>query len=151
MSNRAPYDHNKVTNDLKGLRIENLNASHRKERNPSEHIIVTAKKADQYGNHKEVITIDVFHPLRYRTGIERVTACMWVHNSATDTHLSGSGWAGGCGYHKTSAAIDDAFQSAGIELQASFSGCGDSPTMEAVRAVMKALGYRKNQYIITKR
>ena len=151
MSKQAPYDINKVMNEIKGLRTENLNVNHRKERNPSEHIIVTLKKPDQYGNHKEIVTIDVFHPKHYRTGMERVHCCMWVHDSSTDTHLSGSGWACGCGYHKTSAAIDEAFSSAGIEMQRSFGGCGDSPVRVAIAALMKALGYRKNQYIVTSR
>jgi hypothetical protein len=46
-----------------------------------------------------------------------VYASVWIHGD--DIYTSGHGSAGGYGYHKESAAIDDAITSAGIELYGS--------------------------------
>ena len=46
-----------------------------------------------------------------------VYASLWVH--AFEVHTSGSGSAGGWGYHKESAAIASAITSAGVELYGS--------------------------------
>lgn len=43
-----------------------------------------------------------------------VYASLWVH--AFECHTSGTGTAGGWGYHKDSAAVGEAISSAGIEL-----------------------------------
>lgn len=42
-----------------------------------------------------------------------VYCCLWLHG---DAGASGRGSAGGYGYHKKSAALDEAIESAGIEL-----------------------------------
>jgi hypothetical protein len=52
---------------------------------------------------------------------------------------SGSGWAGGYGYDKESAALDDAIRNAGITLSRSISGTGEC--RQALEAVARALGY----------
>lgn len=44
-------------------------------------------------------------------------AVLWVYGA--DFYAQGSGKAGGYGYHKTSAAVDDAIDSAGFELYGS--------------------------------
>lgn len=49
-----------------------------------------------------------------------VYASLWVNTF--DAHTSGTGSAGGYGYHKESAAIQDAITSAGIELYGSAYG-----------------------------
>lgn len=43
-----------------------------------------------------------------------VYCCIWVHGKSF--WMSGKGSAGGCGYHKSSAALQDAIISAGIKL-----------------------------------
>jgi hypothetical protein len=50
---------------------------------------------------------------------------------------SGSGSAGGGGYHKGSAALDEAIRSAGITLSRSISGTGEC--MQALMAIAKAM------------
>jgi hypothetical protein len=96
-----------------------------------------------------------------------VYCCVWIR-TARGTWHSGRGSAGGCGYHKTSAALDDALASAGVELygypysnpnrdrdgkpiedltalktkRASISGVGESAMRYALEAVAKAAGYR---------
>ncbi len=67
---------------------------------------------------------------------------------------SGSGKAGGGGYHKESAALQEAIDSAGIQLfgdcygreenkrPARIAGCGDSSMKLALTAITRAAGYR---------
>lgn len=71
----------------------------------------------------------------------KVYASIWVHDSTHNIFTSGKGSAGGYGYHKTSAAVDEAIQSAGIELSQGISGVGDSAIKEALVAIVRALGY----------
>ena len=82
-----------------------------------------------------------------------VYCSLWANGK--NRYISGHGHAGGYGYHKVSAAFQDALSSAGIKLvgdpygrvdtakQCSVSGVGDSGVNRACKAVAKALGYRK--------
>lgn len=63
----------------------------------------------------------------------RVTAIVWVGGA------HGSGWAGGYGYHKQSAAVSAAIASAGFELDQDIAGRGDSAITEALCAVAVAV------------
>ena len=81
-----------------------------------------------------------------------VYAVLWVR--CADGHwTSGSGHAGGYGYHKESAAIADAVKSAGIELKDmdrtdhmkhyfDFGGTGTSYYPQVFEAIARAAGYR---------
>lgn len=85
-----------------------------------------------------------------------IHAVLWVR--CADGHwTSGSGSAGGWGYHKESAALADAVKSAGIELKDmdraddpnhlpryyfDFSGTGDSYYPQVFEAIARAAGYR---------
>lgn len=90
-----------------------------------------------------------------------VYACIWAHTG--EISVSGKGSAGGYGYHKASAAIDEAISSAGIELygspygrdeepnrKASISGVGDTAIELALRAIGRALGYTEKQMYIVR-
>lgn len=48
---------------------------------------------------------------------------------------SGRGSAGGCGYHKESAALEDAFASAGVKFEAHFNGAGEAAMVRAIATV----------------
>jgi hypothetical protein len=74
-------------------------------------------------------------------------SCLWVHDKKNNIYCSGSGSAGGYGYHRPSAASSEAFQTAGIELSESISGRGDRAQEEALLSLAKKLGYRKT-YVI---
>lgn len=72
---------------------------------------------------------------------------LWVHIPACKRapqgfHASGSGRAGGCGYHRPSAAAAEAFADAGIVLGSDISGVGDSAMREALYAVGDYFGFR---------
>ena len=67
-----------------------------------------------------------------------VYCSIWVH--APGLHASGNGTAWGYGYHKESAALSDALQSAGVTIIESISAAGERAMEEALRAVAIAAG-----------
>ena len=64
-----------------------------------------------------------------------MTAILWVHGK---NYASGSGYAGGYGYHKPSAAVGNAIESAGFGLEFNISGGGESALVDALKAVAVA-------------
>lgn len=74
----------------------------------------------------------------YGTGNSN-TAAIWVHSG--DIHTSGTGQAGGYGYHRPSAAAAEAIRNAGFKLSNNISGVGNSAIEEAVKAIAEAVGY----------
>lgn len=57
-----------------------------------------------------------------------------------DRSCRGMGKAGGYGYHKASAAMQEALQDAGFSFGASFSGVGDEAMQEALQAIAAHIG-----------
>lgn len=113
----------------------NLNHNHRKEE----------KFTDEYTavcfENGEVKTPVI---LRIYSTDARNYACIWIH--AKDVHASGSGYAGGCGYHRPSAAAQTAINSAGFELSEPIDGRGEGAMQSAVVALAKVLGF-ENVYL----
>ena len=72
-------------------------------------------------------------------GASPVYCSMWVR--CDPYYVSGRGIAKGCGYHKASAALQDACDSAGIELSQPVDGRGDGLVREALFAIGAALGF----------
>ena len=68
-----------------------------------------------------------------------VYASIWINSPGY--HSSGKGKASGYGYHKESAAIDAAIESAGITLDQSIDGVGDGAIEEALKAIALSLGF----------
>lgn len=66
---------------------------------------------------------------------ERMTAILWVHGK---NYASGSGYAGGYGYHKSSAAVGNAIDAAGFELDTHIHGGGESALVDGLKAVALA-------------
>ena len=87
----------------------------------------------------------VFTPVElrlYGTGNSN-SAAIWVNDHTnSEINTSGTGSAGGYGYHRPSAAASEAIRNAGIELDQDISGCGDSAIEEAVKAIAEMLGYK---------
>lgn len=75
-------------------------------------------------------------------------ACVWLHVAGYGTYAHGSGKAGGYGYHRSSAAAESAFRSAGMIFNQSFSGCGDTMTREAVQAAGEYLSNGAPVYVV---
>lgn len=76
--------------------------------------------------------------LYYTKSGARNYACLWV--TAEPFYASGSGYAGGYGYHRPSAAAQEAFTSAGVTLSENIGGCGDSAIENAMRALAEHIG-----------
>ena len=98
---------------------------------------------------REVITFDhdatdpldrVHAPVQLRLyGTGRTnSACLWINHHSI--HRAASGIAGGCGYHRPSAAAAGAIANAGIELSKNIDGVGDNAIDEALCAIADALG-----------
>ena len=79
--------------------------------------------------------------LRIYWGSVNCYAVLWVSHQGV--YLSGSGVAGGHGYHKQSDAVSQAIENAGIKLSERMAGAGDGKIWEAIEAIGKAFGYRK--------
>ena len=106
-------------------------------------------RKEAHGLHKQYTLIDLSAVpyvtpngiLQYpNTAIVRVYwpaqtayACVWL--SFKDSYSVGKGKAGGCGYCKESAAIDNALGSAGIQLQHSIHGVGEFAIWGALAAI----------------
>ena len=67
-----------------------------------------------------------------------VYCLVWINGN--DKWGRGVGKAGGYGYYKKSAALEAAFDDAGVKLDKSISGVGENAELEAIRAVGDALG-----------
>lgn len=66
---------------------------------------------------------------------ERMTAILWVYGK---NYACGSGWAGGYGYHKASAAVDRAIGAAGFDLDWNIAGGGEIHLRDGLKAVAVA-------------
>ena len=98
-------------------------------------MILIAHKA---GEFTEPVTVR-WYMSRSGVGASPVYCSVWVHCSPH--HVSGRGVARGGGYHKPSAAFQEACDSAGIELSQPVDGRGDGAVREALFAVGQALGF----------
>lgn len=83
---------------------------------------------------KEVLTVQWYQG-RSRSA-SQIYCNLWIRHG---DFASGSGQAGGYGYDKQSAALDDAIESAGVKLSRSISGTGES--RQACEAIVKAMGF----------
>ena len=101
------------------------------------------------GELVSVLTANIYMS-RSGDGASPVYCALWLHATGV-CHTSGKGKASGYGYHKTSAAIDAAVASAGIDLfrelpngnlssQIRFDGVGDNAILAALTAIGKACG-----------
>lgn len=111
------------------------------------------------GELREVITVRVYFNSK-GSGMQPVRSCVWIKPAADGPWHSGRGSAGGCGYHKESAAIDDACSAAGVQLfgevysrrvdagpidykkRVYFGGTGSSGYETIFKAIAKAAGYK---------
>ena len=89
---------------------------------------------------KEIITVRCYIMGR-SAGASAVYAAIWVNTRGY--YSSGKGRASGYGYHKASAAIGDAINSAGIMLDTDISGVGNSAIRDALTAIANALGFER--------
>jgi hypothetical protein len=108
--------------------VRGINTNHRKEDHFSQQLSALVVNGDHI--HEAVIA-------RIYCTNNRSYACLWVNGRSAWS--SGSGFAGGGGYHKASAALQAAISNAGIHLDRSIDGVGQSAMEEAVRAIAEAV------------
>lgn len=110
---------------------------------PMESDKILSHRKEKSGLHKELALIDL------DTGKAAVIAriywpatvvycCVWIHHG--EHHSRGAGKAGGGGYHKPSAAMQEALRDAGIELAYAIGGRGDSAMRESLEAIARYFG-----------
>ena len=112
------------------------------------------------GEMREVVTVKCYMGRSASASV--VYAVLWVRCKDGEW-TSGSGSAGGYGYHKESAAIADAVTSAGIELKDmdrtddpkhlprnyfDFGGTGESYYPQVFDAIARAAGYRGRTLLV---
>jgi hypothetical protein len=111
------------------------------------------------GELREAVCIRTYYAQR-GTGMQPIRACVWIRPAEKNANYrSGKGSAGGCGYHKESQAIEEAFSSAGVSFYGRapwsrdesrvdwkkrfyFGGTGGSGYRDVFEAVARAAGYR---------
>lgn len=117
---------------MRELKIESitpkdgLKISHRKENRLDRAFVAIDKKGSTLAE------LRIYYPATV------AYACLWVRGEGA--WANGSGSAGGYGYDKTSAATAQAFSSAGIKVNRSFAGTGES--LKAMEALGRYLGKR---------
>lgn len=127
-------------NDFKGWenRVKEFNPQegiqarkHRREKNFQEEFSVIAWNGEKF---QSVITLRV-----YGTQAKNY-ACLWVSNGGV--YANGSGSAGGYGYHRPSAAVEEAMERAGIRLEKHIGGVGDTAIIGGLNAICEYLGIK---------
>jgi len=108
------------------------------------------------GDMREVITVRCYMGRSASASV--VYAVLWVR-CANGHWTSGSGHAGGYGYHRESAAIADAISSAGVTLQDlendrkdhwfDLGGTGTSYYPQVFEAIVRAAGYRGHTLLVS--
>lgn len=120
-----------------------FNINHRKENHFNRQVTAIAINKD--GRAYDAVTLRI-----YVTDAKSY-ACVWTNSNcswenAKDCWRNGSGSASGYGYHRASAAVEEAIYNAGIELSEPIGGRGDSAIREAVKAIAEAM-WNESVYI----
>lgn len=88
------------------------------------------------GKMREVV-VARWYKARKSDGASPIYASIWTYGAGFDS--SGYGRATGYGYHKASAALSDAIDSAGIVLSERIDGVGDIAIRRALEAIARAI------------
>lgn len=113
-----------------------FNINHRKEKHFYKQITAVAINEDHRAYDAVILRL-------YATDAKHY-ACLWTHGNCSwdgcnDRWRNGSGSAGGYGYHRASAAAEEAITNAGITLDESIGGRGNGLMVEAVEAIARAI------------
>ena len=88
------------------------------------------------GKMREVV-VARWYKARKSDRASSVYASIWTYGAGFD--ISGHGRATGYGYHKASAALSTAIDSAGIVLSERINGLGDGASQRALEAIARAI------------
>lgn len=93
------------------------------------------------------VAVARFYMARSGDGSRPVYCTIWTH---AGTYNSGHGRANGYGYHKQSAALQSAMDSANINLSSPIDGVGDSAMDDAMLALGCAMGYAPDSMLVAR-
>lgn len=112
---------------------------------PADHVL-NARNLDAYPLHSALCACGV-----NAKGENIDFAKVWIHRNGNvmhcravflgAVHCAGYGRASGYGYHKPSAALSAAIESAGIKLAQDIDGHGDGAMRDALHAIGEAMGF----------
>jgi hypothetical protein len=131
----------KKRNKMKLIPAKPFTPSHRKENKP--HTTTVLLYVDADGKIQNAMEVRVYHLLPNQDGMSRVYAAFWLHIG--NTHASGTGWVGGCGYCKQSAAASEAIANAGFETATRSSGAGMGAIEKALLEIATFHGINNGQ------
>lgn len=140
---RAPYDRNTAT--LPDVNVSHVRNRHDKREKVANHKLISFDARLRRTDPHTAGIVEVIDARFYmgRSSSASVVHCsLWVR-TRDGRYFSGEGQAGGYGYHKTSAALDAAVDSAGIKLEKRFDGCGETAMHVALLAIGRACGYAR--------
>lgn len=137
-----------------GFQREGQIRKHRKENHfHSEYAGIVPAQDCGYGKAKDGFILRTLITARLyvvpsRTYGSTFPACVWISSSVRKNQQSyylsgGGGKAGGCGYHKASAALEAAFNDAQITFDEGVSGVGEMAMKDALATVAVAMGYKR--------
>ena len=116
-------------------RTEKFTVSHRKENRFTKQYTAIAINN---GNAYDVVTLRLYSTdSRTYAAVWAASNCCW--DESIDIWKRGTGYAGGYGYHRGSAAAQEAIHNAGIDLDRDINGRGDQAIEEAVFAIARAV------------
>lgn len=120
----------------KGTAIASLNGFRREKNFTNQYSLISFDGQE----FSEIVNLRIYHTQA------KTTACIWLHGGR-DFHNLGGGKATGYNYHRSSQAVENALESAGIELSEPIGGRGDSAIRSALEAIAKNLSL-KHFYIL---
>lgn len=104
-------------------------SSHRKEKSGLHSVFIAVTPAG-----KTPVELRIYYP-----GQSNCYACLWTRDGTPEHSRHGSGVAGGYGYHKPSAAAQEAITNAGIDLDTPIDGVGTEAIKTAITAICAAM------------
>lgn len=137
MSNREPYDGNRVVKLEPKLNGRNYAGD---KETVGTWIFVAPLPRDHWSGRKIGTAVTVRAYMGRSRNASTVYASVWAKSRDGSIDLAGHGSASG--YGKVNAAVEDAFESAGITMSAHFGGCGDSSIEHAIEALARKLGWK---------
>jgi hypothetical protein len=137
---RAPYDFNRVTR--LDPQSNGRNYGGEKELLDIMHFVAPLPKGPPGIPKLGAVVTVRWWMSRRSDGASPVYAAIWARSRDGAVYLAGHGRATGYGYDKRSTALEEAMQSAGVRLQASFGGYGDTAAQHAVIALARRLGWK---------
>ena len=132
---------------MKAIFDQQKHLDNAKNMNGEKELVQRIVVVDDAGSKRTIVDCRVY--MGNSRNASTVYCSIWANGNINNEHLwlSGNGKAGGCGYHKPSAAMQQAIAAAGFTLtddnwdSMSISGRGEEAMQDAAIAIAAALGF----------